>query len=101
MGISVADSFILAVVIIVVLAAFIAIPVWMSRRPHAKNPKQVKTQTGVYGGVHMGDPRSVAPHRDEVVEPPPEDVPLTGGHGTEPAEGAKESEQAGNWPSSQ
>jgi hypothetical protein len=88
---------------VVVLAAFIGIVVWMNRRPHAKNPKPVKTQTGVYGGIHHGDPRSVSPTRDEVVEPPSqdEDVPLTGRHGTEPAEGSKEPEQAGNRPSAQ
>jgi hypothetical protein len=80
MGITVADSFIMAGAILVVLAAFIGIPVWMNRRPYAKNPKPLDTQTGLYGGVHEGDPRSVAPHRDEVVEPPSEDedVPLTG-----------------------
>jgi hypothetical protein len=98
MGITVADSFIMAGAIIIVLAAFIGLPLWMNRRPHAKDPKQVKTQTGVYGGIHRGDPRSLSPNRNEVVEPPPEDAPLTGRYGTEPAEGAQEPEQAGNRP---
>jgi hypothetical protein len=80
MGITVADSFIMAGAIVVVLALLIGLPVWMSRRPYAKNPKQLDTQTGLYGGVHEGDPRSMSPHRDEVVEPPPEDAPLTARH---------------------
>ena len=80
MGITVASSFIMAGAIIVVLAAFIGTVLWMNRRPYAKNPKPVDTQTGLYGGIHEGDPRSLSPHRDEVVEPPPEDAPLTGRH---------------------
>ncbi|HEY2574950.1 MAG TPA: hypothetical protein VGI74_01450 [Streptosporangiaceae bacterium] len=84
MTVSVGDSFIIAGVILVVLAAFIGIVLWMNRRPYAKHPKRVKTQTGVHGGIHEGDPRSVSPHRDEVVEPPPEDAPLTGRYGSEP-----------------
>ena len=80
MGITVADSFIMAGAIVVALAAFIGLVLWRNRRPYAKNPKPVDTQTGLYGGVHEGDPRSMSPRRDEVVEPPPEDAPLTGRH---------------------
>jgi hypothetical protein len=83
MTVSVGSSFIIAIAAIVVLAAFIGIVLWMNRRPHAKNPRRVKTQTGVYGGIHEGDPRSVSPSRYEVVEPPPEDAPLTGRHDSE------------------
>jgi hypothetical protein len=68
--VSVGMSFLIALVIVVCLGAFIGIVMWASKRPYFKNrvrPRQ--TGTGVIGGIHQGDPRSVAPRRDEVVEP--------------------------------
>lgn len=67
---SVASSFILGAVIVVALAAFILVVVYAARRPYFRHPR--KPSTRVSGGVHQGDPRSVAPRRDEVVEPPSE-----------------------------
>lgn len=69
MTVSVGSSFIIALVIIVALAIFIAVVVIADRRPHFKNPKPPENPTGVTGGIHEGDPRSVAPRRDEPVEP--------------------------------
>lgn len=69
MTVSVGSSFIIAAVIIVVLVIFIGIVLWANRRPYFKHPKRLRTRTGVRGGVHEGDPRSVSPPRDEVVEP--------------------------------
>jgi hypothetical protein len=63
----------MALVIIVGLAAFIFIVmVWTGRQPYVKNRKQRKPHQKVTGGTFQGDPRSVAPHREEVVPPPRE-----------------------------
>lgn len=78
MTVSVGDSFVIAGVAVLCLAIFIGVVLWMNKRPHAKNPQQSTKQTGVAGGVHLGDPRSMSPHRDEVVEPPAEDTSVTG-----------------------
>ena len=72
MSMSVGSAFIMALVIIIGLAAFIFIPMWAGRRPFFKQAKPRKPHQKVTGGVHQGDPRSVAPHRDEAV-PPPQD----------------------------
>ena len=69
MTVSVGSSFIIALVIVIALAMFIGIVVLAGRRPYFKRPKPPQSQTGVRGGIHEGDPRSVAPRRDEPVEP--------------------------------
>lgn len=69
MTVSVGSSFIIALVIIIALAIFIGVVVIAGRRPFFKHPKPPENPTGVTGGIHEGDPRSVAPRRDELVEP--------------------------------
>lgn len=67
---SVGESFLIAVLAVVCLGAFIGIVMWAGRRPYFKNWKRPRqTGTGLTGGIHEGDPRSVAPNREEVVEP--------------------------------
>ena len=55
----------------VVLAGFLLIPVMLAgRAPRQTSPASVPPWTGpVQGGVHLGDGRSVAPHRDAPAEP--------------------------------
>lgn len=65
---SVGSAFIMAGAIVVVLALFVGIVIFANRRPYFKHPKP--PQEPVTGGVHLGDPRSFAPRRDEYVEPP-------------------------------
>lgn len=67
---SLAASFIMAVLIVVALAALILIVVFAARRPYFRRPR--RPSHPVSGGVHQGDPRSMSPRRDEVVEPPSE-----------------------------
>jgi len=69
MTVSVGSSFIIAIVIVIALAIFIGVVVIADRRPYFKHPKPLKNPAGVTGGIHEGDPRSVAPRRDEPVEP--------------------------------
>jgi hypothetical protein len=74
--VSVGSSFLIALVIVVCLGVCIGIVMWASRRPsfrHHVRPRQ--TGTGIIGGIHQGDPRSVSPRRDEVVEYTPPDEP--------------------------
>ncbi len=54
----------------VVLAGFLLIPVMLAgRAPRQTSPASVPPVTGpVQGGVHLGDGRSVAPHRDAPAE---------------------------------
>jgi hypothetical protein len=67
---SVGMSFLIALVAVVCVGLFVGIVMWAGRRPYFKNRvRSRKTGTGVIGGIHQGDPRSVAPRRDEVVEP--------------------------------
>jgi hypothetical protein len=61
MGISVASSFIMAAVIVVALAAFIGIVLWMNRRPDSSTPEQPESPPGLHGGVDASDPRKVPP----------------------------------------
>lgn len=71
MSMSVGSAFLMALMIVVALAAFIFIVMWAGRQPYFKNRKPRKRpHQKVVGGIHQGDPRSVAPHRDEVVPPP-------------------------------
>lgn len=69
MTVSVGSSFIIAAIVVVALVAFIGIVLLANRRPSFKHPQRLRTWTGVRGGVHEGDPRSVSPRRDKVVEP--------------------------------
>ncbi|HEY3955214.1 MAG TPA: hypothetical protein VGM53_17740 [Streptosporangiaceae bacterium] len=72
MTVSVADSFIIAIVCVACVAAFIGITLFASRRPYFKHPKPDSGPTGVSGGRHVGDPRSVSPHGPV---PVPDDEP--------------------------
>jgi hypothetical protein len=69
---SVGSSFLIALVIVVVLSLFIGIVLWAGRQPYFRRQKPTRMQRDqpVTGGVHQGDPRSMSPHRDEVVDPP-------------------------------
>jgi hypothetical protein len=69
MTVSVGASFLIALIAIVALALFIGIVIWANRRPYFKHPKPEPGPTGVSGGIHQGDPRSMSPPRDELVEP--------------------------------
>lgn len=62
MTVSVGDSFIIALVSVVCVAAFIGITLIAARRPYFKHPKPEHSPTGVSGGIHTGDPRSMSPH---------------------------------------
>ncbi len=55
----------------VLLAGFLLIPVMLAgRAPRRPEPASTPPWTGpVQGGVHLGDARSVAPHRGTPVEP--------------------------------
>ena len=55
----------------VLLAGFLLIPVMLAGRvPRRPEPASTPPWTGpVQGGVHLGDGRSVAPHRDAPAEP--------------------------------
>jgi hypothetical protein len=54
----------------IILAGFLLIPVMLAgRAPRQKGPASTPPWTGpVQGGVHLGDGRSVAPHRDAPAE---------------------------------
>ena len=69
MTVSVGSSFIIALVVVIALAMFIGIVVLADRRPYFRRPRPPRNPTGVRGGIHQGDPRSVAPRRDEPAEP--------------------------------
>lgn len=71
---SVGSAFIMAAAIVVALALFIGIVLFAGRRPYFKHPKRTPKHGDrpVTGGVHEGDPRSVAPRRDETVRPRPQ-----------------------------
>ena len=69
MDLSVGSAFIMAVVIVLALAAFLAIVLFAGRRPYFKK-RPGRPRTPVSGGVHEGDPRSVTPRHEEYLEPP-------------------------------
>ncbi|HWG14982.1 MAG TPA: hypothetical protein VG268_17070 [Streptosporangiaceae bacterium] len=54
----------------VILAGFLLVPVMLAgRAPRQRGPASTPPWTGpVQGGVHLGDGRSVAPHRDAPAE---------------------------------
>jgi hypothetical protein len=71
-GTSAAGLIVMCAVIVVALAVMIGLVLFAVRHPHWKNPK-IDTKPGdVRGGVFVGDPHSVAPRRDEPVNPPEE-----------------------------
>lgn len=58
-------------IVAVVCMGFLLIPVMLAGRdrPHQGPARPAAEGPPVLGGVHRGDPRSVAPHRDEPAEP--------------------------------
>jgi len=70
------------------LAAALLVPVMLAGRARAGRARRHATVTGpVQGGIHQGDGRSVAPHRDA----PPKFTTRKGGAGhPEPGTGADE-----------
>lgn len=67
MTLSIGSSFIVAIVAVVCVAAFIGVVLWAQRRPYFKRASRQKNATGVKGGTQMGDPHNVAPSREEVI----------------------------------
>jgi len=64
---SIGTGFLIALIAIVCLAAFIGIVMWAQHRPYFKRSAQLNNEAGGKGGTHAGDPRSVAPDREEVI----------------------------------
>ena len=90
---------VMAAVIVVCLGALL-IPVNLAARPprHQRQNRYEEQYAPVQGGMHAGDPRSVAPHRDA----PADEVsgpPGAGGHEEQAAPGR--GEQAGAEPGNQ
>ena len=69
MGLSGSSTIIMIAVIVAALAAFIGIVFVAARRPYFRRPIPPDRPGPVRGGLHKGDPRSVAPHRDATVDP--------------------------------
>ena len=67
---SMAGLIVMSIVIIISLAALL-IPVNLAARPprYPQAGGPVSRARPVEGGTHLGEPRSVAPHRDEPAEP--------------------------------
>jgi hypothetical protein len=69
-GTSAGGIIVMVVVILVSLLAMLSIVFLVVRHPHWKHPK-IDTKPGdVRGGIHVGDPGSVAPRRDAPANPP-------------------------------
>ena len=66
---------VMCAVIVVGLLIWIGLVLYVVRHPHWRRPKiNIYDKPGkVRGGVHVGDPGSMAPRRDAPVHPPPED----------------------------
>ena len=61
---------VLSVGSIILACALLLPPILAGRAPRPKGPASTPPWTGpVQGGVHLGDGRSVAPHRDAPAEP--------------------------------
>ena len=61
---------VLAIGSIILACALLLPPILAGRTPRQKGPASTPPWTGpVQGGVHLGDGRSVAPHRDAPAEP--------------------------------
>jgi hypothetical protein len=71
---------IICVVVVVALAVWLGLVARAARRPGGKNKGGQPTRGLVQGGEHVGDGRSVMPHRDAEVPqdggtpPPPEET---------------------------
>ena len=66
---SAAVIWIMCVVIVVALAAWLGSVALAARRPAAKDPRIEPRRGSVQGGTHVGGGRSVAPRRDEEINP--------------------------------
>jgi hypothetical protein len=66
---SATDIWIMVIVIVLSLATWLLLVARAARRPYYKHPIPTQMPTGVQGGIHIGDPRSVAPPADETVTP--------------------------------
>ena len=75
-GTSAGGIIIMCVVIVLALLVLIGLVLYAVRHPHWRHPKiDVYEKPGdVRGGVHVGDPGSVAPRRDAPANPPCDDV---------------------------
>jgi hypothetical protein len=68
-GTSLAGTIVIAVVIVAGLGTWLALVAFAARRPYFEHPKIIHKQGNVPGGIHQGDPRSVAPRRDAPADP--------------------------------
>jgi hypothetical protein len=60
---------VMSIVVVFLAAALLLPPILAGRAPRRKGPASTPPWTGpVQGGVHLGDGRSVAPHRDAPAE---------------------------------
>ncbi len=75
-GTSAGGIIVMCVVIVAALLVLIGLVLYAVRHPHWRHPKiDVYEKPGdVRGGVHAGDPGSVAPRRDAPANPPGHDV---------------------------
>lgn len=77
---------VLVVVILASLSVLLLAPVLAGRQRHSERPVSSAPPTGpVMGGMHLGDGRSVAPHRDE-----PADTLSTEGASQDVSEGGQQ-----------
>ena len=76
-GTSAGGIIVMCVVIVLALLAMIGLVLYAVSHPHFRHPKiDVYDKPGdVRGGVHVGDPGSVAPRRDAPANPPERDAP--------------------------
>jgi hypothetical protein len=63
-GTSLAGIIGIAVVIVAGLGMWLALVALAAKRPYFEHPKIIHKPGDVTGGIHKGDPRSVAPRRD-------------------------------------
>lgn len=77
---------VLVVVIIASMSVLLLAPVLAGRQRHSERPVSSAPPAGpVMGGMHLGDGRSVAPHRDE-----PADTLATEGASQDTSEGGQQ-----------
>ena len=76
-GTSAGGIIVMCVVIVLALLVMIGLVLYAVRHPHWRHPKiDIYEKPGdVRGGVHVGDPGSVARRRDAQANPPERDVP--------------------------
>jgi len=79
---------IMCVVIVASLAAWLVAIVLANRNPAFRHPHVEPRRGQVQGGTHVGGGRSVAPHRDAEITPEEDPeaptVPVRGARGTSP-----------------